>query len=254
MKLTKIYENLILEATLPQIKEKYVGDGKVIVKVAGRGKQEFDKLSEEVWDSITKLEMTLGNKQISLKPNYLEWLTKYAVTGDILEEDLYKYGDHSDGLGYISMFVKAKNKLEKKDINQYKDPQEFTTNVIREYEALQKYEDEGGDRYVKEEHIRELKSVGIQYLGKVAGYQCFKVPEGSYDEEAYKIYKKHLQKCHGRTISICTMGSFRYFTDYTSGSKKGDMYVFFNQDDKEAPYQFHYEQGEFRDRNDAMVI
>ena len=260
MKLTSIYENLIREATLPQIQQKYVGEEgeKVEVKVKGGGKREFDKISEKTFKEIADLEMTIGQRKLQIKPNYLEWIVKQVVMGNILEEDIYKYGDQEDNLGYISNFVnnKVNRYLSKKDLNQYATSREFEAAIIDAIDTKEKDEGEvvdatGKDAYVDTLGIRELKGEGIDFLGKVAGYQVFKVPKGNTPKQAYEVYVKHLAKCHGRKIALCTIAEYSHYKRYVS---KDDLYLFFNQDDQYAPYQFSYEENQFMDRRDQPVI
>jgi hypothetical protein len=246
MKLISIYEDLIREATLPQLKQKYVGEEgeKVQVKVKGGGRRDFDKISEKTFDKIANLQMTIGKRKQQIKPNYVEWIVKQVAMGNLMEEDIYKYGDQGDSLGFISELLnnKVNRYLSVKDLNQYAKSKDFEVAIIDAIDNKQKDEEEvadatGKDAYVDSIGIKELKGEKIEFLGKVAGYQAFKVPKGNTSKAAYKVYVKHLAKCHGRKISLCTIADYSSFKKYVS---KDDLYVFFNQDDQYSPYQFSY--------------
>jgi hypothetical protein len=47
------------------------------------------------------------------------------------------------------------------------------------------------------------------------------------------------------------MGSLDHFNTYL---KKGPYYVFFNMKDSDAPYQFHYETNQFKNRKDIEIV
>jgi hypothetical protein len=115
------------------------------------------------------------------------------------------------------------------------------------------------DNYVSVGDIQKLSEVGIKYYGMADGYQVFEVPNEAKDNpEAKKRYREILGRCAGRDkgakISICTMSSGNYFENYLTNYPDSSYFVMFNLGDKNSPYQFHYESGQFMDKNDTDVI
>jgi hypothetical protein len=195
-------------------------------------------------------------KATNNKGAYATWLAKKVADKIIKTEDIYKYEE------YFKIFDKYKAKYPLKDINQYKtrnDVQTFletTIDIIDNLTKVTGQSTEPSKNLVPLKGVEELKSVGISLLGIVDGYQCFKVPDSLVgNEEAWKIYRKWLAKCGGReegdSIAICTMGSLDHFNTYL---KKGPYYVFFNMKDSDAPYQFHYETNQFKNRKDIEIV
>lgn len=232
-KISSILEQIVSEASIEQLQQQFV---------------DAEKISQEVFDEIVKV--TKG------KGAYATWLAAKVDQGLIKDEDIYKYED------FLETFNKRKREFPSPDINAYKDERS-----VREFEqkaieiAERDIEQTGGDtanaaNLVPPQGIQELNSVGIKFLGTVDGYQCFEVPQSLRgNEEAWKIYRKHLANCSGReqgaSIRICTMAGQGHFDNYL---KTGPYYVFFNLGDPKSPYQFHYESGQFMDKDDKALI
>jgi hypothetical protein len=228
-----ILEQIISEASIEQLQQQFV---------------DTEKISQEVFDEIVKA--TKG------KGAYATWMIKRVEDKSIKEEDIYKYED------YIEIFNRYKREFPSPDINAYKDERSIRDFEQKAIEIRERgIEQTGGDiknaaNLVSTQGIQELNSVGIKFLGVVDGYQCFEVPTSTRgNEEAWKIYRKHLANCSGREkgakIEICTMAGQSHFDRYL---KDGPYYVFFNLGDPKSPYQFHYETSQFMDKNDNSVI
>lgn len=262
MKLLEIYESILLEKVPDDFKNRYVkssesDDSKI--KISGR---EYDKISQDTFDEIINLEQSYQGKSKKIGTNFAIWLIKKVVTNDLKAEDVYKYGDNRGELGFISLLSDPNIQKYLKDnpLKAYNNTDELESAIIQASEKNTEFQEV--DKFlVSEEGIKELKSAKIEYLGDVSAgglrYQCFKVPKGNLSEKAWKVYRKHLAKCGGSSdgsgakINICTMASHEHYTDYVSSD---DLYVFFNLNDRDAPYQFHYDNSEFRDRKNSSVI
>jgi hypothetical protein len=76
-------------------------------------------------------------------------------------------------------------------------------------------------------------------------------------KEAWNLYREILGKCSGRDkgqiVSICTMAGFDSFKEYLKNSPGSSYYVFYNMGDPLSPYQFHYDSGQFMDKNDNDI-
>ena len=204
------------------------------------------KLSEEDFQEIVA---------ISPKSSYITWIiprvvgTKKVIKS-INQEDVYKWKE------YLSIFEKYKHLFPSKDINSYKLPIHVSKLMAKAIEIrdqqFQGEEGKGGDDLLNPTQIKNLKEVGINLLGMVDGYQCFKVPQNARGNDgAYKRYKNILGQCSGGGIDICTIANQNYFNDYLTDD---DYYVFFNKKDPQSPYQFHYASSEFKDRNNIGLI
>ena len=233
IKLVDLLKETITEASVEQLQTQFVDSGKISQK-------DFDKIK------------TVSNNQGA----YATWLVKRVIDKTIENEDIYKYKN------YFTIFNKYKNKFIYKDINQYRtklDIQNFIKTSTEIDDAISQStgntEPQTISNLVPLKGIEELKSVGINLLGVVDGYQCFKVPQelkGNF--EAWKIYRKWLAKINNRRggegIGICTMADHVYFYQYL---ETGPLYVFFNLKDPASPYQLHYEKNQFKNKNDISL-
>lgn len=223
--------SLLNEISLDQVKQAYVGPE--------LSAMDFDK----IFNDIT-------NKKLA----YTQWLAKnIAKTKFIKAEDIDRFKS------FFDVFEKKKKKFPKADINQYKteaDIQDFITTAQAEREQdIQVTGGGSGEGLATSNEVDKLARVGIELLGLVDGYQVFKVPQSlKGNKEGWKVYKEVLGRCAGRDqgakIDICTMANNKYFNKYL---KDGPYYVIFNLNDKQSPYQFHYESGQFMDKNDRRV-
>jgi hypothetical protein len=235
--------SLLQEVSIEQLKTQFVDSGKISLDI-------FDKIVDA------------ASNQGALAT----WLTSKVANKLIKSEDIYKFKE------YFKTFNKYKNEFPFKDINQYKTANDVTTFIKKSIEIEEKVSQAGQSintdsksNLVSLNGIKELESVGIKFLGMVDGYQCFKIPtELGGNEQAFKIYRKHLAKCQrnaedeeAKGIHICTMANQDYFDSYLLGDEDvlaDDLYVFFNLNDPKSPYQFHYNGEQFMDKNDNNVV
>jgi hypothetical protein len=223
--------SLLTEISIDQVKQAYVGN----------------ELSEKDFDNIFN---NITNRKLA----YTQWLAKnIAQTKFIKAEDIDRFKS------FFDVFEKKKKKFPKADINQYKteaDIQDFITTAQAEREKdIQITGGSSNKALATPNEVDKLAGVGIELLGLVDGYQVFKVPQSlKGNNEGWKVYKEVLGRCAGRDqgakIDICTMASPEYFNRYL---KDGPYYVIFNLNDKQSPYQFHYESSQFMDKNDQRV-
>lgn len=96
----------------------------------------------------------------------------------------------------------------------------------------------------------KLNATGIKFLGTVDGYDCFEINKNNLKDKskAYSAYREYL--CRGGT-SFCTAANQSTFNQYVD---EGPLFLFVNESDKDAPYQFHYESQQFMDASDNSVI
>jgi hypothetical protein len=230
MKLTKLLLEILNEASIEQLQQQFA---------------DTNKISQKDFDAI---------KQVTNKGAHATWLVKKVIDKIIKSEDIYKFKD------YFAIFDKYKNQFSFKDIFTYQTKNQVSDFISKAVEIKDKIGDvsggvESSNSLVSPQGVKDLESVGIKFLGLVEGYQCFKIPQKlSGNETAWKIYRKYLAKCSGRKegegIYICTMANQEYFDDYL---ETDDLYVFFNLNDKKSPYQFHYQDNQFMDKNDDIL-
>jgi len=230
MKLSKLLLEILNEASIEQLQQQFA---------------DTNKISQKDFDAI---------KQVTNKGAYATWLVKKVIDKIIKSEDIYKFKD------YFAIFDKYKNQFSFKDIFTYQTKNQVSDFISKAVEITDKIANVSGgagssNSLVSPQGVKDLESVGIEFLGLVEGYQCFKIPQKlSGNETAWKIYRKYLVKCSGRKeeediykgIHICTMASQEYFDEYL---ETDDLYVFFNLNDKKSPYQFHYHKNQFKDKN-----
>ncbi len=232
------FKGIISEVRLEDVVQKYVGEDKPI--------------SNEKYEEILKV---TNNEK-----NYVVWLLIRIAGGVIKDEDVYKYEE------YFKIFTKYKKLFPVKDISQIKTIDDVETFIkkcveIKERDINLDVKGETSDNksYVSLSDIQKLENVGIKYYGISDGYQVFEIPNESKDNpEAKKRYREILGRCAGReqgaSIQICTMSSGGYFEKYLKDYPGSSYFVMFNMVDKNSPYQFHYESGQFMDKNDTRII
>lgn len=189
---------------------------------------------------------------------YVKWLLIKMSEKSLLEEDLYKYKN------FFKYYEKGKSlgHFTENDILKYKNPKKFEKEAINSNEKLSKLTpssdtNDDSKNYITPEQIKTLENNGILFLGMTPDkYQVFKIPKGlENNEQAWKSYKNILGRCKGREdgggIQICTISNFGHFKNYVS---KDDLYVFYNLNDPKSPYQFHYGDNQFMDKDDQSLV
>jgi hypothetical protein len=232
--LENLIRNLVLEASIDQLKTQFVNSG---------------KLTQDVFDDIVKAS---GNKGA-----YATWLASRVDSKALKAEDVYKYER------YLKIFSQYKNRFPEKDLFKYKTSRDIAnfnrtaTDIIDKLASSSGSGKEGNKKnYVSIKGIADLKAVGINFIGKVDGFQVFEIPKSlKSNQEAWKAYRNILGRCSGREagedIELCTVGAFKNWESFLT---KDDMYVFFNMGDAQSPYQFHYADNMFMDKNDDPII
>ena len=211
-----------------------------------------NKISQEVFDDILK--------STNSDSAYATWLTSRVAKDLIKAEDIYKYED------YLQIFDKNKKFFDKADINQYKTPQDIKSFIEQAIKIREKdinitgtsSDDTSGSKpsgLLTKNEVVKLEEVGIEFVGLMDGYQVFKIPKSLRgNEDAYKTYSIILGKCAGRDqgakIELCTIANRGYFDQYLGTD---DLYVFYNISDPKSPYQFHYNENQFMDKDDISI-
>ncbi len=198
-------EDLLLEAaSLADVHQKY-----------------YNQIPEEEFRQIVAADPTAKEDKMG---KYSKWLLALYTSGNLKFEDLYKATE------YLTTFHRYKQKLERKDIGQYKSLPDL-------YDAIQPYEDNTQAASHKEE-LRQIKKDAKKVYED--GEWLVIVPE---TQEAAVEYGKGTQWCTAAT------GSYNYFNYY---NEKGPLYININKKTG-AKYQFHFETNQFMDERDESV-
>jgi len=192
-------------------------------------------------------------KHLFDKMSYRVWILESIKDGLINVDDIYNY------VKYFVEFERFRQDYPIRDIRKIK-----TLREVQQFEYISKMILSGHRDLIQKgmdtlsvkgeiingDEIRELKSVGIKYLGFYNEYQVFEIPQkdgGATD--VWEKYRSILGKCNeqiGGLNRFCTYKGYDSFLMYIRSSP---LYVFYNVDDVLSPYQFHYDKtGEFRDR------
>ena len=181
-------------------------------------KNYYSNIPEEEFRQIVSADPTSGEDKMG---KYSKWLLALYTSENLKLEDLYK------ATQYLTTFHKYKQKLDKKDIGQYKSLPEL-------YQAIQPYEDNTQAASHKEE-IRQIK----------------KNAEKVYEDEEWLVIVPKTKEAaieYGKGTQWCTAAttSDNMFDSYNS---EGPLYININKKSGEK-FQFHFESYQFMDERD----
>jgi hypothetical protein len=182
------------------------------------------KIEQKVFDDI---------KDVTQKGAYATWLTKQVTDENIKVEDIYKYKK------YFTIFDKNKHKYPSPDINSYGKKHSIADFI----ETSVKISDEIEADPSKAKGVTKSDKYNKLKIGEVDGFTVYKIPKGATN-------LKRVSCELGSGTQWCTAHSeASYFETYI---KDGPLYIFDNGKGKK--YQFHFESGQFMDKNDNSVL
>jgi len=152
---------------------------------------------------------------------FLPWVVKMYSNNE------FEYTDLGLINNYLGSFVKNSNKLEKKDINQYKSLEELNN-------ALENIKDVKGSREVQ----RDAKS-GAEKI---------------YEDNKWIILIPHTKEAaiqYGKNTKWCTAGINNNMFDYYN--EDGPLYILINKQNPNEKYQFHFETNQYKDVEDREI-
>ena len=210
---------MLSEINVDDIKKKFVGD-----RVGGPGGK---VVTPKEFDDIMGV---TGNK-LALAV----WMLKRIEDGFILPEDIYKWEE------YFDIFKKKKAQFPVKDVNQIKTEDQIDEFVNKAVELSSDSELE-----VPYEMLGKYKDL---HIGKVDGYEVFKIPQNDPTKDGKEFYFK--ASCDlGDSTQWCTAGGRNMYNTYI---KDGPLYIFIDPKTGDK-YQFHYESDQYMDKNDRSVL
>lgn len=167
------------------------------------------------------------------KSAYLTWLLKRLDNKDIKSEDIYKFEK------YFDIFNRRKREYPHQDINKYKTASDISTFIKQSLEIQNKESKSPSDQkgVAKANKFKEYE------IGVVDGYTVYKIPKGRKD-----LYGMSCEL--GSGTEWCT-ASGKHRKNFDEYIETDNLYIFVKGADK---YQFHYESGQFMDKDDQSVI
>jgi hypothetical protein len=192
-------------------------------------------------------------KRLFNKMSYRVWIL------ESIKDGLINVGDISNYVDYFVEFERFRQYYPIRDIRKIKTLREVQLFEYISKMILSGHKDlieKGLDtlsiqgEIINNDEIRELKSVGIKYLGFYNEYQVFEIPQKDGDiKDVWEKYKNILGKCNRKIGGIGKFCTYKGYDSFLKYIKSSPLYVFYNVDDVLSPYQLHYdEKGEFRDR------
>lgn len=180
------------------------------------------KLDSRVPENITpeKLLRNFDSSSTAIG-KFLPWVTKMYLQNQFDYSDL-DFVDH-----YLNRFIKDTNKLEKKDINQYKSLNELL-NALQDVKYIK------GSREAK----RDAKSSA----------------EKVYEDNKWIILiprTKEAAMYYGKGTKWCT--SATNHNEFNFYNSEGPLYIIINKSNPSEKYQFHFESYQFMNSEDKDI-
>lgn len=169
------------------------------------------------------------------KGAYATWMVKKVADKVIKAEDIYKWKD------YFQIFNRRKKEFKSPDINAYKnqaDINQFIKKAI-EFKSQEKEDPAKKKGVSKTNKFSDLK------IGEVDGFDVYEIPKGRKD-----LYNTSCELGSGTEWCTATGKTSNYFNQYID---EGPLYIFMRPGSDEK-YQFHFESGQFMDKDDQPVI
>ena len=218
--ITLLKEIALFEISLKAIKDEYV---------------DKNRITPEEYEEIVTAS---GGKSA-----YATWLAVRVANKEIANTDIYKYEE------YFDLFDKNKQKFPSPDINDYgkgtdgkrkKNSHEISVFIDK---AVEVRKDQNKDPSLAKGVSKSEKYSRFK-IGEVDGFAVYKIPQGSDD-----LYNVSCELGSGTEWCTATGKTSRFFDDYI---KQGPIYIFDNG--KGEKYQFHYESGQFMNKNDISIF
>jgi hypothetical protein len=186
-----------------------------------------NKVSQEDFDQIK--DATGG------KGAYATWMTKKVADKFLKVEDMYKWKE------YFQIFDRRKKEFKSPDINSYKTTDDIYQFVKKAIE-LKNQEDKDS---TKKKGVSKTDKFSDLKIGEVDGFEVYEIPKGRKD-----LYNTSCELGSGTEWCTATGNTSNYFKQYIAD---GPLYIFMKPGSDEK-YQFHFESGQFMDKNDQSVV
>ena len=225
MKLLEVYAKIINEASIDQLRSQFVDTKKI-------SPQDFEKITKATGNQgayatwLTKKVTDKVNASGKLDPKNGEPLIK--------AEDIYKWEE------YFQIFNRRKKSFPYADINSYKTQSDIG-EFIEKATELKNQEDKDP---TKKKGVSKTDKFSDLKIGEVDGFEVYEIPKGRKD-----LYNTSCELGSGTEWCTATGKTSSYFKQYID---QGPLYIFMKPGSDEK-YQFHFESGQFMDKDDQPV-
>lgn len=185
----------------------------------------YNDIDRNTFNKIASMDQTGNQNKVG---KFTKWLMIQYRKGELNLNNIDKIKN------LLVIFNKFINKIDKKDINQYKNIKELTLTL----EPFIKNPEQATS---KSDEIRKLKKEGSEVV---------------YEDDMWKVIipkTKIAAQYYGKNTEWCTSSrdyGFEHFFDNYSG--KGNLYININKQTKNK-FQFHFENSEFADEEDSPI-
>lgn len=230
--LTETQYGYLLEVSEESLRNEFVGANVVSEEEFETIKRTFHKMSFRVW--ILK---SIKNNFISVDDifdfvHYFSTFERYRKYYPIM--DIRKI----ETLGDVERFVSISQMI----LSGHKDLISQNPSTIK-------------GEIIGDDEIRELSSVGINYLGFCDDYQVFEIPQKKQDiQDVWQKYRSILGKCHSKIGGLDKFCTYKHPVSFSKYIKLGPLYIFYSVNDSLSPYQLSYDNIEFRDRTNITML
>lgn len=210
-----LYNNLLLES---EQKVNWILSQPKLVQALESRIQNDSKAPDGI--TVEQLLKNFDNNSVVIG-KFLPWVVK------MYSNDEFEYTDLNLVNNYLENFTKSINKLDKKDINQYKSLEELNA-------ALESIKDIKGSREAR----RDAKANA----------------EKIYEDNKWIILIPHTKEAaiqYGKHTKWCTAGVNDNMFDHYS--KDGPLYIIINKLNPNEKYQFHFESGQYKDAENEEI-
>lgn len=188
---------------------------------------ESGKITPEDFQEITKATKEKGA--------YATWLCKKVADKLIKSEDIYKWEK------YFDVFNRNKQKFSNPDINAYKTSNDLA-NLVKTAVEISKKEEADPSQQTGVSKADKYKEF---YIGTVDGFNIYEIPKGRKD-----LYGASCELGSGTEWCTATGKTRHHFDTYIA---QGPLFIIVKPGSDEK-YQFHYESGQFMDKEDQSII
>ena len=185
------------------------------------------KISQEDFDKIK--DATGG------KGAYATWMTKKVADKVLKGEDISKWKV------YFQIFNRRKKDFKSPDIYDYTNQ----TDIRQFIEKAIELRDEEGKDPTKKKGVSKTDKFSDLKIGEVDGFDVYEIPKGRKD-----LYNTSCELGSGTEWCTATGNTSIYFKQYID---EGPLYIFMKPGSDEK-YQFHFESGQFMDKDDSFII
>jgi len=225
MKLLEVYAKIINEASIDQLQSQFVDTNKV-------SQEDFDQIKDATGGKGAYATWLI--KKVTDKVNASGELDPENGKPLIKAEDIYKWEE------YFQIFNRRKKSFPYADINLYKTQSDIR-QFIEKATELKNQEDKDP---TKKKGVSKTDKFSDLKIGEVDGFDVYEIPKGRKD-----LYNTSCELGSGTEWCTATGKTSEYFKQYID---EGPLYIFMKPGSDEK-YQFHFESGQFMDKDDQPV-